>query len=475
MIDTRLREIIIEGLHGQRDIEAHLAPGLNIIYGQNGSGKTTLLHVVANLAERDIERFCHINFKRIRVVTFENQVVELTQLFTKDGRKTRVLINNVEYGEVALGQPTPDIIDDQLRKVLGGRPVYLPAFRSVLEAITENRSRQQYAADPQRDAEVRRIMEREQAERRHYAAKTETSRLAYSARDDAFGTAYKTLLCREWFGGFVPVVRFPSLNEVAEQLFEELRQAQVNVASTDRQSFSEVFVKVLHAVLERPESLETTNVDNLLGSIRDSLQSLQTRSGKVPSVYYDINSVLKTHLNAPEINESIAARILEVYDDALRDRIAAEKEEFKRIQTFENSVNHFLKGKKLKVELALEPSMRVRAMRSRMIDLGKDRHATLSVLSSGERHVLTLLFSATHMSAGEGLLLIDEPELSLHVDWQRVILGELIKQAGDRQIIACTHAPEVTAEHRRAMTKLRTRPYQFDQVERIFNENEISE
>jgi hypothetical protein len=35
-------------------------------------------------------------------------------------------------------------------------------------------------------------------------------------------------------------------------------------------------------------------------------------------------------------------------------------------------------------------------------------------------------------------------------------------QAGDRQIIACTHAPEVTAEHRAAMVKLQ--PKQYDPV-----------
>jgi predicted ATP-dependent endonuclease of OLD family len=76
------------------------------------------------------------------------------------------------------------------------------------------------------------------------------------------------------------------------------------------------------------------------------------------------------------------------------------------------------------------------------------RRARFSVLSSGERQVLTLLFSATHMSSADGILLIDEPELSLHLDWQRTILTELMKQAGERQVVVCTHAPEVIADHR---------------------------
>lgn len=45
------------------------------------------------------------------------------------------------------------------------------------------------------------------------------------------------------------------------------------------------------------------------------------------------------------------------------------------------------------------------------------------------------------------MFLIDEPELSLHIDWQRIILTNLEQQAANRQIIACTHSPEVGADH----------------------------
>jgi predicted ATP-dependent endonuclease of OLD family len=78
----------------------------------------------------------------------------------------------------------------------------------------------------------------------------------------------------------------------------------------------------------------------------------------------------------------------------------------------------------------------------------------LSALSSGERQVLTMLFSATHMSPSDGTMLIDEPEISLHVDWQRIILTEMMKQAGDRQVIVCTHSPEVAADHRDVLVEI---------------------
>ena len=71
----------------------------------------------------------------------------------------------------------------------------------------------------------------------------------------------------------------------------------------------------------------------------------------------------------------------------------------------------------------------------------------LRALSSGERQIVTMLYSASRSPFKSGPLLIDEPELSLHVDWQRIILGEIENQHQGRQIIACTHSPEVGADH----------------------------
>ena len=58
-----------------------------------------------------------------------------------------------------------------------------------------------------------------------------------------------------------------------------------------------------------------------------------------------------------------------------------------------------------------------------------------------------MLYSASRARFLSGVFLIDEPELSLHIDWQRIILRELQNQSPERQLIACTHSPEVGADH----------------------------
>lgn len=67
-------------------------------------------------------------------------------------------------------------------------------------------------------------------------------------------------------------------------------------------------------------------------------------------------------------------------------------------------------------------------------------------LSSGEKHILTILGKAA-LSRREGAIFVaDEPELSLHLDWQRMILPSIIKLSPKSQIIVATHSPAINAK-----------------------------
>ena len=55
-------------------------------------------------------------------------------------------------------------------------------------------------------------------------------------------------------------------------------------------------------------------------------------------------------------------------------------------------------------------------------------------------------------------VLIDEPEISLHVDWQRRLLRRMAEQIGGRQIIVCTHSPTIGADYEERQTELVLKP-----------------
>ena len=66
-------------------------------------------------------------------------------------------------------------------------------------------------------------------------------------------------------------------------------------------------------------------------------------------------------------------------------------------------------------------------------------------LSSGEQHELVLLYELLFKVKPGSLILIDEPELSLHIAWQLEFLEDLqeITQLADLDVLIATHSPQI--------------------------------
>lgn len=80
----------------------------------------------------------------------------------------------------------------------------------------------------------------------------------------------------------------------------------------------------------------------------------------------------------------------------------------------------------------------------------------LECLSSGEQHELVLMHSIFFELGAGTLLMIDEPELSLHVIWQNELLEDLLDIAKfvGIDIILATHSPYIVGYHRELMVQL---------------------
>jgi predicted ATPase len=76
--------------------------------------------------------------------------------------------------------------------------------------------------------------------------------------------------------------------------------------------------------------------------------------------------------------------------------------------------------------------------------LADGRNLSIAGLSSGEKHLIKILLST--MTAGPNSVLIDEPELSMHIDWQRVFVKTILSLNPDSQLILASHSPEVMAD-----------------------------
>ena len=64
-------------------------------------------------------------------------------------------------------------------------------------------------------------------------------------------------------------------------------------------------------------------------------------------------------------------------------------------------------------------------------------------LSSGEKQILAILLTVLVQDGKPYVLFMDEPEVSLHVDWQKKLIALIMSLNPNVQIILSTHSPAV--------------------------------
>lgn len=68
-------------------------------------------------------------------------------------------------------------------------------------------------------------------------------------------------------------------------------------------------------------------------------------------------------------------------------------------------------------------------------------------LSSGEKQLIILMIEALLQGRQPHIFLADEPELSLHIAWQRMVIPAVMEINPNAQIIAATHSPEIASKY----------------------------
>lgn len=137
------------------------------------------------------------------------------------------------------------------------------------------------------------------------------------------------------------------------------------------------------------------------------------------------------------INSPQADRILE-HLKLLHEYDASRKALRDPIDRFLSLVNSFLEQTKKSVEVAATGDLAVTLLPS-------SEPRSIAALSSGERQLLVML---AHLSlnpnlAGSGVFIVDEPELSLHIDWQEKFVDAVRKANPSVQLILATHSPAI--------------------------------
>ena len=456
-----LKKVVAKGLHGRFDIDISLNKDINIIHGVNGVGKTTLLHILANATNLDLDRFTFLWFREIELeisggpsIQFIGKPSSHQDEHPRSDVWLRIDSKCVKEAK-AENVPNFDIETDSrrsdvyLRRQLQAmeeikeinhidiESTYFPAFRTMIEAWSSSDlppSTRRFRSDPRGLLRVR-----------------------------------ETELARTVFGGFVPRLSYPSPREIQIRLNHALQNAVSVMATQERNLLSDAFKGVFEAISSDTLDSDTAgsrDADTLRDSIRDlfdELQSTQNEYGLTGGS--SAIDALGERFVGPRRSgeEELRTRILEVYEQQLKIRHQALLEAFEPIRKYIDSVNKFLDGKELVTEIGRQnrryrPYARRYFLPQLWIKHDDDEElASLDTLSSGERQVVGLLYAASRENIGN-IVLVDEPELSLHIDWQSEIINAMKNQLPSKQLIVCTHSPVIASDYLDEMIELKRIP-----------------
>lgn len=384
---AHITEFTISGLAGRKEIYHQvLDRHTNIFFGFNGSGKTSLLKILHSAMSRD--------GKILENVPFDSAEVK---------------IYSVDYNrEFTLTTITKDI----------------PASRETIQD-TELTSIQSSLFEFTLDEET----SRKQVSRVTWKEKPQNAR-----KDKRVGWSHRYLpTSRLYLGTRNLDVRAAALGvrateQTLDEYFAQTLQAVwrdyyakvlTSVGKAQEDGLANILKAILSGKSKPKKQLETIDLETAY----DRASSFLQRQGSTGAL-----GSFEKFKKQYEINEQLRNVVSDI--DEVEKRVAlatAPKDELQSLvkQMFTGNKQISFGDRKIEIK-------------------SHEKEIGLSSLSSGEKHVLRILIET--LLAEQNSIIIDEPELSMHIDWQKDLIKVMRQLSPNAQIIVATHSPEIMAD-----------------------------
>ncbi|PCJ63634.1 MAG: hypothetical protein COA58_15975 [Bacteroidetes bacterium] len=155
---------------------------------------------------------------------------------------------------------------------------------------------------------------------------------------------------------------------------------------------------------------------------------------------------LKKSISSIKTNKERLPGILHLFINSTKARFSALENLYETINDFIVSINSFYTKKTLSFNLSKGFEIRHNS----------GDKLKLEMLSSGEKQLLLLFINTITATDQATIFIIDEPEISLNIKWQRNLLKTLLKFSSNNyvQFIIATHSIELLAPNTKNVAKL---------------------
>jgi ABC-type uncharacterized transport system ATPase subunit len=178
--------------------------------------------------------------------------------------------------------------------------------------------------------------------------------------------------------------------------------------------------------------------------LRDKLDNLEvTRSNLIEVGLLDKDKDIDFQIQSENIFDDGSRNFLSIYLDDMEAKFSVFHDMERKINLLRKIINHKFLHSYKEISFDKREGFTFRSL------YNQNESNTTTILSrdlsSGEQHELILLYELLFKVQPNSLVLIDEPELSLHVGWQVEFLKDLqeIIKLTDVEILIATHAPSI--------------------------------
>ncbi len=414
-----IKEIDVEDLFGHYSYSIKsggIDSSLVVLYGENGAGKTTILKIVFLMMSQLRGRghksmLANIKFKRVAIIL--NDGSQITAFREKQ------LIGNYTYSVQPAGKECTSIqFKTSNRDGHFSITDVSEDFEEVLHSLTVIGLNVHFLSDS------RKGWDSVDTFQSHMYEDFSRSKNPKSLDKNDHAEIVKN-----------------AINKVEHWILRKTLEA----TRGEEETISDIYSGIIHRLKNTDPVID--NMDKVNKIIKDfadqrhffeSISSYNLISSpKYDSIIHELQDI--------SVNNGIVGEILMSYVEIQDRKIRTLKPLVKKINAFIDSVNHMFSNKR--ITYSTRDGFRVTY-------LDDDEEINFADLSSGESQLLVLMCDVLASGDRSSLFIIDEPELSLNVKWQRSLIETLLTISSDTQFLIATHSMELLSKYLSNVVKL---------------------
>ena len=222
------------------------------------------------------------------------------------------------------------------------------------------------------------------------------------------------------------LISIPAVLEYAKQIQVFINKAITDFSRISQKLDREFPQKLIDALKRDAPDFKTVFLDDVEKKFRRLVAAGILDTSEAQS--------LRT-VSQKEASDPTLRCVLSLYTENQSQKLCVFNELLSKIETLKKVINERLQMKKL--EVSFSQGYRIVSEDGTPIPLHR--------LSSGEQHQIALFHSLIFGMRPGALIMIDEPEISLHVAWQEIFLRdlELISKSSGVHFLIATHSPYI--------------------------------